>query len=190
MPINPSESQDGDIESEFEEEPPQERQQPPEKGKQSVSRRNDKSHLFQIRPTGSQPSGGQQLKRRGNGSQNTRRGSESIDVDKAEATLRTVHGKTIKTGRGNGQATRREPMDLKHRENKFLTMKERNWHKKDTEIDKKLAVEPPVERNRKPPIVEAECMQCGDVYEVNIAEANYDEGEVRFKCDRCILGGK
>lgn len=69
------------------------------------------------------------------------------------------------------------------RENKFLDMPERNLHKEDTEIDKKLHKLPPTPRSRKFQQIRAVCRVCGKTEHVN---PGYVTRELdRYKCNKC-----
>lgn len=67
--------------------------------------------------------------------------------------------------------------------NKFLQMPERNMHKDDIEIDKKLAVNAPTPRTRKFEPVNVRCRVCGKQEKVNpgIVADSVD----RYKCNKC-----
>ena len=68
--------------------------------------------------------------------------------------------------------------------NKFLSMSEKNMHKEDSEIDKKLSVSPPVARNRTTSLIKAKCRVCGRTEEVSIGMVGDVE---RFKCNKCAI---
>lgn len=74
------------------------------------------------------------------------------------------------------------------RQNKFLSMPERNMHKADVEIDKKLAQQPPSPRTRTFETVEVRCRACGKTEEVNPAILDSTD---RYKCNKCstMAGG-
>lgn len=74
------------------------------------------------------------------------------------------------------------------RQNKFLSMPERNMHKADVEIDKKLAQQPPSPRTRTFEPVEVRCRACGKTEEVNPAILDSTD---RYKCNKCstMAGG-
>jgi len=67
--------------------------------------------------------------------------------------------------------------------NKFVDMPENNMHREDTEIDKKLKVQPPVPRTRKFVPVGVICRVCGKREEVS--PALLTEGANRYKCNKC-----
>lgn len=68
-------------------------------------------------------------------------------------------------------------------ENKFLDMPERNLHKEDIEVDKKLAKHPPTPRNRNFVPVQVFCRVCGKQEKVN--PAIIPESKDRYKCNKC-----
>lgn len=72
---------------------------------------------------------------------------------------------------------------IKSRKNKFVDMPEKNMHKSDSAIDKKLCVNPPTPRNRKFIPVEVKCRVCGKTEKVN--PAIVPESVDRYKCNRC-----
>jgi len=72
----------------------------------------------------------------------------------------------------------------KVRENKFDKMSERNLHKEDSEIDKKLCVQPPVTRGRNPSLINVSCRVCGKKEEVSAGLVGDKE---RYKCNKCSI---
>lgn len=74
------------------------------------------------------------------------------------------------------------------RKNKFLEMPERNMHKADVKIDKKLSSQPPCPRTRKFIPLEVRCRSCGKTEKVN--PAILDSAD-RYKCNKCatMAGG-
>lgn len=66
--------------------------------------------------------------------------------------------------------------------NKFLSMPERNMHKEDIEIDKKLSVNPPTPRTRKFEPIDARCRVCGKTEKVNPSIVSDSD---RYKCNKC-----
>ncbi len=72
---------------------------------------------------------------------------------------------------------------INNRENKFLDMPERNMHKSDSAIDKKLCINPPTPRNRKFSAVKVRCRICGKEEKVN--PAIVPEPADRYKCNKC-----
>lgn len=68
------------------------------------------------------------------------------------------------------------------RENKFLSMKEKDMHKSDVEIDRKLNVSPPTERTRQFKPIVVQCRVCGKKETINPA---YVDSVERYKCNKC-----
>lgn len=69
------------------------------------------------------------------------------------------------------------------RENKFLSMPEKNLHKEDTEIDRKLHKLPPTPRSRSFKQIKVTCRICGRSEKVN---PGYITTEMdRYKCNKC-----
>jgi len=74
-----------------------------------------------------------------------------------------------------------------NRPNLFDKMPEKNEHKADIEIDKKLSVHPPSERSRDSDLVEVACRSCDKTEEVS---ASLIPQEVeRYICNRCQVRG-
>jgi hypothetical protein len=69
------------------------------------------------------------------------------------------------------------------RENKFLSMPERNMHKSDSVIDKKLNKLPPTPRSRKFSLINVTCRICGKTDEVS--PKLLPESADRYKCNNC-----
>ena len=72
---------------------------------------------------------------------------------------------------------------ISNRKNKFLDMPEKDMHKSDTAIDKKLSTSPPTPRNRKFTPVKVRCRICGKEEEVN--PSIVPEPMDRYKCNNC-----
>lgn len=68
------------------------------------------------------------------------------------------------------------------KENLFNKMIEKNMHKQDITIDKKLNIKPPVPRNREFNMAQVVCRVCGK--QENIA-ASLIQDRSRYKCNRC-----
>jgi len=68
-------------------------------------------------------------------------------------------------------------------ENKFLKMSERNMHKEDIEIDRKLSVAGPTPRTRKFEPVSVQCRVCGKKEKVN--PSIIADSVERYKCNKC-----
>jgi hypothetical protein len=71
----------------------------------------------------------------------------------------------------------------KKRVNKFDSMAEKNMHKADSEIDKKLSVQPLVPRNRSYVPVDVTCRVCGKKDQVN--PGLISDSVERYKCNKC-----
>lgn len=71
--------------------------------------------------------------------------------------------------------------------NRFLDMPERNMHKSDSVIDKKLCVQPPCPRTRHFDPVEVRCRICGKKEKVN--PVMIPESSDRYKCNKCSTSG-
>jgi hypothetical protein len=69
------------------------------------------------------------------------------------------------------------------RPNKFSDMPEKNMHKEDIAIDKKLAVHPPVPRARQFASVDVQCRVCGRKETVN--PVLLPDSVERYKCNKC-----
>jgi hypothetical protein len=68
--------------------------------------------------------------------------------------------------------------------NQFLDMPEKDMHKEDTAIDKKLSKTPPVARGRGYTPVKVTCRVCGRTEMVNPSIV-HDLRENRYKCNTC-----
>jgi hypothetical protein len=88
-------------------------------------------------------------------------------LPESESKIRTARGKT----RGSGV-------------NKFDAMPERNSHKEDTLIDKKLSKFPPTERSRHFEYVTLQCRCCGKKEKVNPGLVIEKD---RYKCNKCSI---
>lgn len=77
----------------------------------------------------------------------------------------------------------KSPKRIEQTKNKFLDMPERNLHKEDTEVDKKLSKHPPTPRNRHFTPVDVRCRVCGKHESVN--PAIIPESKDRYKCNKC-----
>ena len=71
----------------------------------------------------------------------------------------------------------------KQLKNKFLDMPEKDMHKADSAIDKKLSVHPPTPRNRKFAKIDVACRTCGKQEKVN--HSIVPEQLDRYKCNKC-----
>jgi lysyl-tRNA synthetase class I len=84
-----------------------------------------------------------------------------------------IKTKTTKSGRQNTEEAT----------NKFLDMPEKNMHKSDSKIDKKLNRYPPTPRNRPYQSIEVRCRSCGKTESVN--PKILPESADRYKCNKC-----
>lgn len=71
----------------------------------------------------------------------------------------------------------------KNRKNKFLDMQEKNMHKEDIAIDKRLAITSPTPRNREFVPVEVRCRSCGK--KEKVSPAIVPDSVDRYKCNNC-----
>ena len=94
--------------------------------------------------------------------------------------LHKIEPKT-EDGRGEPLPTGEERINL------FNSMPEKNHHKEDVEIDKKLAVQPPSNRSRKLSLIDVRCRAC-DKTEAISASLIPQEIE-RYICNRCQVRG-
>lgn len=67
--------------------------------------------------------------------------------------------------------------------NKFLSMPEKDMHKSDSIIDKKLAISPPSPRTRRYQPIQVKCRSCGKTEKVN--PAILPDSADRYKCNQC-----
>jgi hypothetical protein len=67
--------------------------------------------------------------------------------------------------------------------NKFLSMSEKDMHKDDVAIDKKLAKFPPVSRSRDFDMIDVVCRVCGR--KETISPALLFDAPDRYKCNNC-----
>lgn len=81
----------------------------------------------------------------------------------------------------NRQKNRRK-QDIE-RYNKFTDMPEKNMHKEDILVDKKLNVQPPVPRARPFKMLSAICRVCGK--KEKVSPGLIPESLDRYKCNKC-----
>jgi hypothetical protein len=93
------------------------------------------------------------------------------DINQVEESESTIKTKSVRSDK------------IKSRPNKFLDMPEKNMHKSDSAIDKKLCTSPPTPRNRKFIPISVVCRVCGKSEKVN--PAIVPEPKDRYKCNRC-----
>lgn len=68
-------------------------------------------------------------------------------------------------------------------ENKFLDMPEKDMHKSDSKIDKKLNVHPPTPRTRSFNTVDVVCRSCGK--KESVSPQVVPDSVDRYKCNKC-----
>lgn len=71
--------------------------------------------------------------------------------------------------------------------NKFLDMPEKDMHKADIKIDKKLSINPPTPRSRKFSTIEVCCRSCGK--KEQISPQLVPDSRDRYKCNKCSSSG-
>ncbi len=71
----------------------------------------------------------------------------------------------------------------KNRKNKFLDMQEKNMHREDIAIDKKLAISSPTPRSREFTAIEVRCRSCGK--KEKVSPAIVPDSVDRYKCNNC-----
>lgn len=71
--------------------------------------------------------------------------------------------------------------------NKFLDMPEKDMHKADVKIDKKLSISPPTPRTRKFSTIEVSCRSCGK--KEQISPRLIPDSKDRYKCNKCSSSG-
>lgn len=81
--------------------------------------------------------------------------------------------------RGSASTKKTQPKFI----NKFDSMPEKNLHKDDVAIDKKLCNKPPVPRNRSFEFVDATCRICRKTESIN--PAILTDSLDRYKCNKC-----
>ena len=101
---------------------------------------------------------------------------KGLEDDAPETDTEVVEKKRTKP---KSKQKEKDPTETK---NKFLSMPERNMHKDDTEIDRKLNVVPPTERTRHYRPIQVQCRVCGKKDRVNPGMV---ESVERYKCNRC-----
>jgi len=110
---------------------------------------------------------------------------------KNQANQRRNNNKVRRPGGSRGAAARTEPVRLSN-ENKFLSMRERNSNKQDSEIDKKLwKGRRPTERPDEFHFAEVQCKECLLWYDVNpeLVLIDPDTKTYNFTCDNCVPRG-
>lgn len=69
--------------------------------------------------------------------------------------------------------------------NKFNNMAEKNMHKEDIEIDKRLTTNNPTPRRKTNALTEVQCRLCG---KKDVVNANMLVDKTRYKCNACAAG--
>ena len=105
---------------------------------------------------------------------------EKEEKEDGEEFLHKIEPKA-ETGKG-------EPLHTEgKRTNLFDKMPEKNHHKEDIEIDKKLAIQPPSNRDRKPSLIGVRCRSCNK--EEAISVSLVPQEIERYICNRCQIRG-
>lgn len=118
----------------------------------------------------------------------------NVDVDKLKqlllAMIDTLDENSEETEEKPKATTKQQPKSRKTKRkpysdnvNLFLDMPERNMHKKDAEIDKLLASNYRVDRNRPSTMVDVRCRVCG--VEETVSSSLITDGKNRYKCNNC-----
>ena len=125
----------------------------------------------------------QKLARKNSGNKNTQENPEN----KSKVQKKEEDGFLNKIERQTGSAKTEPFKKIEARDNLFNEMPERNHHKKDSEIDKKLSIRPPSERNTRSNLVSVECRGCGKQQEV--ASVLIPQEIDRYVCNACQVRG-
>ena len=110
-----------------------------------------------------------------------------VDDDEPEDTPKTK--KTVEKKRKTTTRKKNPPKVIErgvvqsNRPNLFDDMPEKDMHKSDTIIDRKLNVHPPSVRSRKFSMVNVQCRLCGKQEEVS--PGLMPEDRSRYKCNKC-----
>ena len=108
---------------------------------------------------------------------------ETLDGDNSETNDNDQSPETNppETQQTNNNQTRRSRYG--GNENLFLSMPEKDMHKNDIEIDKKLAPKQLTARNRRSTEVDVKCRVCGKQHRVS--QSLITDGIGRYKCNDC-----
>jgi hypothetical protein len=91
--------------------------------------------------------------------------------------------KEVSVGKSKPKAKKRITAQKKQaRDNKFLSMKEKDMHKDDVLIDQKLRTLPPTERSRQYKPIKVKCVVCGKQETVS---PSLMQDRSRYKCNSC-----
>jgi hypothetical protein len=102
-----------------------------------------------------------------------------LPADGSETTTDTEDGDEF-TAPLRTKGSKRKPNKNK---NKFLDMPEKDMHKDDIEVDKKLAKFAPVSRSRSFDMIDVVCRVCGK--KETISPSLLFEAPSRYKCNNC-----
>jgi len=97
--------------------------------------------------------------------------SESLEESEDKEPVSKIRTKTTRSG------------NKKKNKNKFLDMPEKNMHKNDSEIDRRLCKNPPTPRTRKFKPVKVNCRVCGKTE--SVSPDVIPESTERYKCNKC-----
>lgn len=101
-----------------------------------------------------------------------------------------------RTRKKKGRPTKVQAMKIPakgERKNKFAEMAEFGMHKKDKKVDKLLVGDnKPFPRDRASNLVEVDCIECGDFFQVAdyVLNVDHDTGEIRYVCNDCSMKGE
>lgn len=104
-------------------------------------------------------------------------------VKKKSVSKKTAKKKVLKKKSAPKSKIQPKGVIVPDRPNLFDEMPERNMHKSDTAIDKKLNQHPPTPRSRKFSTVSVACRICGK--KESIAPSLVPEDSSRYKCNKC-----
>lgn len=130
---------------------------------------------------------------------------KALDNDDSEANINQRNRRKRRGPRSEPQGQRRAKGQRKQktyasrkslqtgpRHNKFLDMQESQMHRRDTkEFDEKVNVYQPTPRTGRTSLVEAECKECGYVFDVS-PEVVYNDPDIGpvFTCNDCATSRK
>lgn len=96
--------------------------------------------------------------------------------------LNNINDEHNDTNLNNHIKTKETKVRKTKKENLFDKMTEKNMHKQDTLIDKKLTTKPPVPRNRNFSSIEVTCRVCSKKENMPISLV---QDRSRYKCNKC-----
>jgi hypothetical protein len=91
--------------------------------------------------------------------------------------------KTKRKNSSNSQGKSKSRGSREEHYNKFTDMPEKNMHKEDVLVDKKLVVQPPVPRARPFKLLNVVCRVCGK--REKVSPGLVPESVDRYKCNKC-----